>query len=187
MTLLDVANTPLSDEDLKQILGPKCRVMKYSELAQYKSLQELLPKTKSYVIILSQQMPNMGHFTTITRANYNGISHFVFFDSLGFRVDKSLEWCPENLRSELGQDIPILSYLFNEALNNKKFRLSFNSYPFQNRVNDYSTCGRWCVAWIQYVQDNKEPDILGFYKEIKSLCKEYELLPDMLISKLIHT
>ena len=186
MTLLDVANTPLSDDDLRKILGQNCRVIKYSELGNYASLQELLPKSKDYVIILSQQQENMGHFTAITRANFGGLSHFVFFDSLGYRVDKSLEWCPANLRNEFGQDIPILSYLFNKGLENPKFRLSFNSYPFQNRVNDYSTCGRWDVAWIQFVLKTKKPTLQGFYKEIKSLCKKFDLLPDMLISKIVN-
>lgn len=187
MTLLETANTPLSDEQIKQILGSKCRILKYSELGEYSSIEELLPNPKDYVIILSQQAEGMGHWVAITRANYGGISNFCQFDSFGYRVDKSLEWCPENLRNELGQDIPYLSYLFNKGLENKKFRMTFNSYPFQNRVNDYSTCGRWDVAWIQFVLKNKKPNIKGFYDYIKNLCKKFELTPDMLISKLITT
>ena len=43
---MDVINTihkALSDKDIKEILGGKCKVIKYSELAQCNTLSDLVP------------------------------------------------------------------------------------------------------------------------------------------------
>ena len=52
MEILQTINPALSDEDIRDILGPDCEIMKYSGLAEYSDLDDLLPKLKGYAIII---------------------------------------------------------------------------------------------------------------------------------------
>ena len=61
MEILRTINRPLSDEDIRDILGPNCKIMKYSGLADYNDLDDLLPKLKDYAIILYEEDENIGH------------------------------------------------------------------------------------------------------------------------------
>ncbi len=52
MDLLGTIYRPLADEDIRDILGPDCKIMKYSGAAGCNDLGDLLPKLKGYAIIL---------------------------------------------------------------------------------------------------------------------------------------
>ena len=52
MEILQAVNRPLSDEDIRDILGPDCKIMRYSAVAEYSDLDDMLPKLKDYAIIL---------------------------------------------------------------------------------------------------------------------------------------
>ena len=51
---------PLSDADIKRVLGRGCRIIKYSQLRRYSSIEGLLRKDIDYVILLYQDHPNRG-------------------------------------------------------------------------------------------------------------------------------
>ncbi len=53
--LLQTISRPLSDEDTRDILGPDCKVMKYSGLAEKKGLEDLLPSLRRCAIILYEE------------------------------------------------------------------------------------------------------------------------------------
>ncbi len=55
MEILRTINRPLSDEDIRDILGPDCKIMHFSVLAEYNGLDDLLPKLKDYAIILYEE------------------------------------------------------------------------------------------------------------------------------------
>ena len=55
MEVLRTITKPLSDEDIRDILGPECKIMKYSDLAEYSVLGDLLPKLEGYAIMLYEQ------------------------------------------------------------------------------------------------------------------------------------
>ncbi len=56
MEILRTINRALSDEDIRDILGPDCKIMRYSGLAEYSDLDDLLPTLKGYAIILTMKM-----------------------------------------------------------------------------------------------------------------------------------
>ncbi len=60
MEILRTINRPLSDEDIKDILGPGCKIMKRSSLAEYNDLGDTLPTLKGYTIILYEEDENIG-------------------------------------------------------------------------------------------------------------------------------
>ena len=47
-----VIRKPLSDSDLKRILGEDTRIITYPQLANYRTIEELLPKAYDFVIVL---------------------------------------------------------------------------------------------------------------------------------------
>ena len=128
MNLNEKLEYAFSDEDIKKQL-PKVRLIEYPQLKNYNSITELLPNKKDAVIILVQiKNKHNGHWICITRFN----NVIYLFDSLAYRPDKNLLWTPKHLRKSLGQDIPYLSYLLNDALT-KKYKVYFNEYKYQQQ------------------------------------------------------
>ena len=67
MEILRTINRALSDEDIRDILGPDCKIMKYSGLAEYNDLDDLLPKLKDYAIILYEEDENINHWVGLLK------------------------------------------------------------------------------------------------------------------------
>ena len=57
--LKDKELEPLSDEDIRHILGKDTKILKYSELAKYPSIDDLLPKHTDYCIVLYELEENL--------------------------------------------------------------------------------------------------------------------------------
>ena len=62
-----VIKKPLSDANLKTILGTETRIITYPELANYRTIEELLPRAYDFVIILLLESPQSGHWTALLR------------------------------------------------------------------------------------------------------------------------
>jgi hypothetical protein len=67
--LKEIIETPLSDSDLENFLGPDVQqhIITYSDLADYQDLEQLLPHDKAYKIILIEYEKNTGHWICILR------------------------------------------------------------------------------------------------------------------------
>ena len=72
--LNDKIKVLLSNEDLHK------KVVKYSDLENYKEIYQLLPEWEDYKIILLEQKPRMGHWVCLTKRN----NVFIFFDTYGY-------------------------------------------------------------------------------------------------------
>ena len=61
----------ITDGDLTRYFGKRDfkNIIKYSELANYSSIQQLLPRNKSWKIILIENEHNSGHWTLLLRYN----------------------------------------------------------------------------------------------------------------------
>ena len=65
--LLDNMSYSLSDSDLKQLLGNDAKIMKYSQLSDVNSIEELLPNSAfDYVIILVELKDDVGHWECVS-------------------------------------------------------------------------------------------------------------------------
>lgn len=181
--LEEISRKPLSDVEVKTLLGESCRIVEYQHLDEYSSIEKLLPKKKDYIVLFVGVQNNQdGHYEALIRHNKT----IIFFDSYGYRPDKCLDWRPEYMQKKMGQELPYLSFLLNQAVDNG-FDVVFNSYPYQNEKDPrISTCGRWCVAVITYFMNSRRPTLIGFNKKIKKLQKKYELSNDLLISRLVN-
>ena len=171
---------PLSDTDLKKIV-PNLRIIKYSDLAEYNDISQLLRNTIDYVVILVEQKLNVGHWQGLLRQGKN----IEFFDAYGQRPDKALLWTPQQLRKGLGQNEPHLSYLLNKAKDDG-FRVTFNVVPYQN-ISDASieTCGRHLASRILFFLKSNDISEAKYKKYMDGLVRKYEMNYDLVVSKLI--
>ena len=180
MNLNDKLEYALSDADIKNQLPPSgVRLIEYPQLKNYNSITELLPNKKDAVVILVQITNKQnGHWICITR--FNNIIYL--FDSLGYRPDKNLLWTPKYLRKSLGQNIPYLSYLLNDALT-KKFKVYFIEYKYQQEKQGVNTCGRHVVSYLKWFFMTISPTPMKYEAHMKSLVKKYDLAPDIIVAQ----
>ena len=92
-----IMKKPLSDTDLRNILGD-CKIITYPELSKYNNIEELLPNSYDFVIILLLESPASGHWTCLLRYN----DGYEFFDSYGNAPDYDLShWLTPQERLKL--------------------------------------------------------------------------------------
>ena len=59
----------MDDQDIRYYL-PNAVILKYNQLSKYKTIQQLLPSNKSYIILLYPVgSENSGHWVALTRFN----------------------------------------------------------------------------------------------------------------------
>lgn len=143
--------SPLGDDDIKKYL-PDAKIMKYTDLKKFKTIEELLPENKSYAIILYENQKNKGHWVAIMRYNDKKRGDLIeFFDSLADdgKPDSQLNWVSNETNKFLGQGKPILTPL----LNSSNLPVIYNKFKFQSEGNkrdgnSINTCGKHCVFRI---------------------------------------
>ena len=79
MDVVKLIHKALSDEDIRRILGGKCKILKHGALGKYGTLDDLLPDLVDYAIVLYEEQENSGHWIGLLK--YNNL--FEFFDPHG--------------------------------------------------------------------------------------------------------
>lgn len=156
--LEQVIETPLGDDDIKQYF-PNAKVIVYSELSKYNSIEELLPKDKDFIFLLLESSPNKGHWVALTRYG----DTVEFFDSYGGSPDSQLKWNNKKKNEELGQGEKYLT----ELLKGHQGNVVYNPIKYQGDSGDVNTCGRHCTFRIQNMKEGKNLD--NYYQQMKAL------------------
>lgn len=169
---------PISDSEIRDYL-PDAKIITYNELSKYKSIEELLPKEKDFVIILYQWKKNYGHWTCVLRYE----STIEFYDPLGNNDKTILGWAPYHVRHMLGEDEDYLTELLDKA--KSRFKIVVNKMKLQN--DKANTCGRHVIARIiAFLTDNEHlPEYQTMLKHIRKLFKN-KLNYDEIISQIIN-
>ena len=125
----------MDDSDIHYYL-PKARLVMYNDLKKYKTIEKLLPKHKSYFILLYPvQSETSGHWVCITRFDKT----IEYFDSYGLKPDFPLSW------SKFRDTEKYLSKLLNKT----KLPIVYNTISFQSKQDlMMATCGSYCVFRI---------------------------------------
>jgi hypothetical protein len=140
---------PLSDTDIKKSLGPTCRIIEYSHLADYDSIDQLLTSNYDYVVILIETTSqNVGHWVCLLKYD----NTVEFFNSYGKPPDyqKNKLISPQK-NKEFGQT----ENLLNALLLKTNYRIVFNNVDLQLFVNHSETCGRYVINRIKQHTVNK--------------------------------
>ena len=126
---------PMDDKDIRHYL-PNARIMTYNELSEIENITDILPKHKSYVILLYPVTSETdGHWVCLTR--YRRTIEYV--DSYGKKPDEPLSW---------GKYKSTPRYL-SKLLDKTNLRVVYNEIDFQSK-RDYTitTCGAFAVFRI---------------------------------------
>jgi hypothetical protein len=155
-------NKMLSGTDIKALLGDNIKIIRFSDLYKYNSLNELLPKKNSFVVIfLETEDYYRGHWVALFRYN----SSFEFYDSYGLTEKQDYSLVPNSTKKKLNED----NYLKNLFKNNLVIE---NTKDFQKWDKNVNTCGRWVI--IRIFLFLKGYDLKHFIKQIDLLMQLYK-------------
>jgi hypothetical protein len=154
----EIIEEPMGDDDIRHYF-PNAKIMTYSQLNDYNTIDELLPGDKDYAFLLIEDSPNKGHWVAVSK--YGDTTEF--FDSYGGQPDSQLKWNSKEKNVKLGQGRKTLTELFN------KFdgRVVYNPQTYQGSDSDVNTCGRHCTFRIMNMKDGKDLD--SYYKYMNKL------------------
>ena len=124
MSVRKLIRKALSDSDIRTILGADTKVIKYSELANIGSLDELLPRLVDYCVLLYEESLNRGHWVALLKYN----DTFEHFGSYGIKPDNELQGINMKKRRMLKQATPYLSHLLDDE------RYIYNRVRYQNSI-----------------------------------------------------
>lgn len=135
----------LSGSNIEHLLDGKIKIIRYPELKNYKSIDELL-NPYGRVMMLYESVPKYGHWVLIFKNKKKGKDIINFFDSYGFYFpnDEMKYINPEFL--EMNDMDP--TYLYKLLFS--KYPVEQNDYVFQDRKKKYQTCGYWCVCRLYF-------------------------------------
>jgi len=173
-----IIHEPMDDGDIRAYF-PKARVLRYADLADYDTIEELLPAEKSHVFLLYQHRPNDGHFVCVMRY----AKTIEFFCSYGSKIDAPLKWTSLPERVALGEGKPYLSMLLRKAAS--KFKAIHNPVAFQSKREGVATCGAYCVVRInQLVNHNQDlHEFIDYMEEVK---KDTDLSYDEIVANYVQ-
>ena len=148
------------------------KILKYSELKHYNSLQDLLPELFDYKVILLETSKNSGHWTCIIRMG----DVIELFNSYGISIDSEFRFIPDVIERLLGES---KRYLTNLVKKNKIFKIVSNNCEFQSQNESVATCSRWCIFRIDMARIGYSLE--SFINMIEKKCNKDDLPPDILV------
>jgi hypothetical protein len=162
MSLKEAKNYPLSDEDIRKILGPDIKIITYPELAQMSSIDQCFDDKGRCILLFLTSSPTAGHWCCLLNKE-DGIH---FFDPYGEKPEEQFDGLPQSRLEQLDEGQPFLTKL----LRGSGLPVFYNTHDFQKDRADISTCGRHCVARCLYAPYSTE--------KYKSIIDRSKLSPD---------
>jgi hypothetical protein len=130
---------PMTNFDLEKYLGINpSDIIKYSDLSDYDSIQQLLPKDDSFKVLLIEDKLNSGHFVGLFRFGKT----IEYFNSYGAKWDTDWRFIPRMIRTILGQATNDLTRLLDKAKKDG-FTVVYNKKRLQKLSPKIQTCGRF--------------------------------------------
>jgi hypothetical protein len=168
--------TNITDGDIRRYFGDgvESQILKYSDLANYNSIDELLPKPRDFRIILIEDSVNKGHWCCI------------------LKYDKTIEWfnpyggIPDRQKNLLGKARNMMlgqeeDYLTNLMTKSKGYKLIYNKKRLQKLKQGINTCGRWIIFRIICMKDMMM-DLKEFNKMVEDTQDKSGLPKDALVA-----
>ncbi len=92
----------MSSDEFNKMLGSDAskHIIKYSDLEDKTDINDVIPESRGYRIILIETKQNTGHWTTLVKFSNN---IFVWFDSYGLAPDQEFEFIPVKMQQILDE------------------------------------------------------------------------------------
>jgi hypothetical protein len=164
------------------------KIIKYSELADIDSLEELLPNSTDYCIMLYETEENSGHWVALLRyTDVNNHDRFEFFDPYGYRPDSELNWISKKMREKLGEDVPYLTRLIKKANENVEYtRVIHSPYHFEKENKKINTCGHHSAHRIYRLVHNNF-DLHDYYVYMEHAKHRLNMSYDEVVSEFVQS
>ena len=172
----EIIEEPMDDGDIRAYY-PNAKIIKYSDLKNYKTIQQLLPKDKSYVFLLYQHAPNNGHWVLLMRYGKT----IEFFCSYGSQIDGPLKWTNPRDRQMLGEAVP---YLTNLLKAQTEFNAIHNPVQYQSKGSDKATCGAHDVMRLSQMLNHGQ-DLTDYFDYMSRIKKESGLSYDEIVANFV--
>jgi hypothetical protein len=143
--LVNAMKSPLSNDDILKICDGKCKVIKYEELRDMMTLDEMFHPHKA-VVILYETEHNYGHWVAMLKNPGDKPGIVEFFDSYGMKPDTELKMIDSYYRKMSGQNQPILTWLIESS----PYQCEWNEYDFQSKRRNVNSCGRWAALRVKW-------------------------------------
>ena len=124
---------PLSDDDIRKVLGP-VTIITNRDLRGHRDIDEVLDRQGRLMLLYTPEDPTSGHWVCLWKSADGDIN---YFDSYGE---------PPDLPEDLGDQPPTLT----EILKQSGRPVFYNRHQYQHPGGDVATCGRWCIARLLY-------------------------------------
>ena len=157
----EVRSYPLSDSDLRTLLGQNINVITNRQLPEYNSIEDIFDDEGRCVLLYTPEDPQSGHYVCLLRRP----DCIEYFDPYGEKPDND---------DVLGDQPPILTQMLRES----GIPVYWNTHQFQKLRGDISTCGRHVTARCLYA-----PYSLDKYAAI---VKKSKMMPDDFVSGLTY-
>lgn len=159
-----------SIDDIRDLVG-NVKMVKFDQLVEYKTIEQLLPKQKDCVVIFYEtESANVGHWTALCRLN----EAYIFFDSYGNSEQQDFSYIPMSLRNQLGIEKDYLKNLLKDK------HVISNHIDFQKMRDGVDTCGRF-VAMFLYVF-KRGYSLSDFQKIMKKKVKGFKSYDEMAVA-----
>jgi hypothetical protein len=149
MALQEVKANPLSDSDLRDLLGGSITIMTNRELPKVNSVDDIFDSEGRAILLYTPDSPTSGHWVALMRRP----DSIYFWDPYGEKPD-----IPE----DLGGQAPVLTALLKAS----GVPVFYNRHQYQTQRDDVATCGRWCAARLHY-KDLSEAEFQKVIKKFK--------------------
>jgi len=173
-----IIRKPLSDADLRHILGEDLKILKYSELANHSSLDSILPAATDDCIILIEEEPDSGHWVALLKYG----NTIEFFDPYGNKWDTELAWIPMNKRQQLGETQKYLSGLLEKS----NLRRTYSPYHFERTNKNVNTCGSHCAHRI-YRLRHDNMDLVDYFSYMENAEEKLNASPDEVVAEFVDS
>ena len=173
-----IVRKPLSDADLRHILGEDLKILQYSELANHSTLDSILPKTKDDCIILYEQEEDSGHWVALMRYD----NTVEYFDPYGNKWDTPLTWNSRGKNQELGQSQRYLSGL----LERSNLRRTYSPYHFERTNKNVNTCGSHSAHRI-YRLRHDNMDLVDYFSYMENAEEKLNASPDEVVAEFVDS
>ncbi len=162
----------VSEDDFIRNFGldVKDKIMKYSELEKFNTIDDLIPDKDDFRILLIESEPRVGHWCCLIRKG----DTVEFFDSYGKTHKGELKYIPKIINKMLNQPDDYLTRIMKSSKNP-----IFSTLKLQNDSPIVCTCGRHVIARILCGKAGYNLD--DYEKLVNKECKKREMPPDILV------
>ena len=173
---------PLTNRDMER-LYPASRehIIEYSDLNKYRDLEEVLPETGSFKIVLIEYRQNSGHWILISR--YKDM--IEFFNPFGTKHSDADFVKSQSMNKYLGQASMHLQTLLQKEANELRFDIVYNRVRFQSKRRDINTCGRHVLCRLICLREYRM-SLKKYIQFMRQARQEHGGSYDQLVSSIIQ-